>query len=153
MLRNLTIIKFWVCFQKLVWWVRLLRRYGVVSHIRNLMPFLPVWFCWGGELLVHVEGMKRRKRPEPPPKRRIGLFFYTMSNDVQIFRVITPASMKMAVFWNVVLCNVVEVYRCFRGACCLLIALMMEAANTSETSVSFYQTARRNIPEGCHLQS
>jgi hypothetical protein len=25
-------------------------------------------------------------------------------------------------------------------------ALMMEAANTSETSVNFYQTARRNIP-------
>jgi hypothetical protein len=29
----------------------------------------------------------------------------------------------------------------------LLIALMMEAASTSETSVSFYQTIRRNNPE------
>jgi hypothetical protein len=30
-------------------------------------------------------------------------------------------------------------------------ALMMEAASISETSVSFYQTARRNIPEESHL--
>jgi hypothetical protein len=27
------------------------------------------------------------------------------------------------------------------------IALMMEAVSTSESSVSFYQTTRRNIPE------
>jgi hypothetical protein len=33
-----------------------------------------------------------------------------------------------------------------------IIALMMEAASTSETSVNFYQTARRNIPEDSHLQ-
>jgi hypothetical protein len=26
---------------------------------------------------------------------------------------------KMAVFWNVAPCNLVEVYRSFRGACCL----------------------------------
>jgi hypothetical protein len=31
-------------------------------------------------------------------------------------------------------------------------ALMMEAASTSETSVKFYQTAQRNIPEDSHLQ-
>jgi hypothetical protein len=33
-----------------------------------------------------------------------------------------------------------------------LIALMMEAESTSETSVNFYQTTRRNIPEDNHLQ-
>jgi hypothetical protein len=32
-----------------------------------------------------------------------------------------------------------------------IIALMMEAASTSETSVNFYQTTRRNIPEDSHL--
>jgi hypothetical protein len=32
-----------------------------------------------------------------------------------------------------------------------LIALMMEEVNTSETSVKFYQTTRRNIPEEIHL--
>jgi hypothetical protein len=30
--------------------------------------------------------------------------------------------------------------------------MMMEAESTSETSVSFYQTARHNIPEDKHLQ-
>jgi hypothetical protein len=34
-----------------------------------------------------------------------------------------------------------------------LIALMMEAEGTSKTSINFYQTTRRNIPEGCHLQT
>jgi hypothetical protein len=31
------------------------------------------------------------------------------------------------------------------------IALMMEAASTSETSVNFYQTAQHNNPEYSHL--
>jgi hypothetical protein len=37
-------------------------------------------------------------------------------------------------------------------SCGLLIALMMEAASTSETSVNFYQTKRLNIPEYIHLR-
>jgi hypothetical protein len=32
-----------------------------------------------------------------------------------------------------------------------LIALMMEAASTSKTSVNSYQTTRRNNPEDSHL--
>jgi hypothetical protein len=35
------------------------------------------------------------------------------------FQVLTAASMKMAVFWFVAPCSLVEVYRRFRGACCL----------------------------------
>jgi hypothetical protein len=46
--------------------------------------------------------------------------------------------MKMAVFWDVTLCSQVEVYG--RAVVC-----------TSETSVNFYQTTRRNIPEDSHL--
>jgi hypothetical protein len=34
-----------------------------------------------------------------------------------------------------------------------LIALMMEAASTSEMSVKFYQTTRPNNPEDSHLHS
>jgi hypothetical protein len=34
----------------------------------------------------------------------------------------------------------------------VFIALKMEAASTSETSVNFYQTSRRNNPEDSHLQ-
>lgn len=33
------------------------------------------------------------------------------------------------------------------------IALMMEAVQTSETSVNFYETSQRNIPEDCHFLS
>jgi hypothetical protein len=35
----------------------------------------------------------------------------------------------------------------------LTIALMMEAASTSETSVNFYQTTRRNNPKDSHLHT
>jgi hypothetical protein len=66
------------------------------------------------------------------------------------FQVLTAASMKMAVFWVVVPCNLVEVYRRFGNAYCL-IALMMEAASNCEKSVNFYQTTRRKISEDSHL--
>jgi hypothetical protein len=45
---------------------------------------------------------------------------------------------------------------CLLGCCAargLLLSLMMEAANTSETSVNFYQTTRRNNPEDSHFHS
>jgi hypothetical protein len=58
-----------------------------------------------------------------------------------IFEVITAPNM-MDVFWDVAPCSLVEVYRRLRG-----IALMMEAQSTSETSVTFYQSTRRNVPE------
>jgi hypothetical protein len=53
----------------------------------------------------------------------------------------------MAVFWVVVLCshNVSEVLAAS------LIALMMEAARTSETLVNFYHTTWRYNPEDSHL--
>jgi hypothetical protein len=50
--------------------------------------------------------------------------------------------MKMAAFWDIAPCSLVEVYRRF-------IALI-EIASTSETSVNFYQTTWRNIPEDSH---
>jgi hypothetical protein len=65
------------------------------------------------------------------------------------FQVLTAASMKMAVFWVVAPCGLVGVYRRFRSA----IALMIEAASTSETSVNFSQTTRRNNPEDSHLHT
>jgi hypothetical protein len=34
-----------------------------------------------------------------------------------------------------------------------LIALMKEAASSSETSVNFYQTTRRDIPEDSHIHN
>jgi hypothetical protein len=58
------------------------------------------------------------------------------------FQVLTAASMKMAVFWVVAPCSLVEVYRRFRGACCL-IDLMIKTVSIYETSVNFYQTTRQ----------
>jgi hypothetical protein len=76
------------------------------------------------------------------------------------FEVLTAVSTKMAVFWVVAPCSPVEVYQRFRGPCCLhhqgdldLMALMMEAARTSETLVNFYQTTLRYNPENSHLRN
>jgi hypothetical protein len=65
----------------------------------------------------------------------------------------------MDVFWVVAPCNLVEFYQRFRGPCCLhhqgdaLIALMTEAARTSETLVKLYQITRCYNPEDIHLQT
>jgi hypothetical protein len=64
----------------------------------------------------------------------------------------------MTVFWVVAPCSLLQVYRRFRGAFCLRhqgdeYARVMEAARTSETSVNFYQTTRRNNPEDSHLHT
>jgi hypothetical protein len=45
------------------------------------------------------------------------------------------ASMKMSVFWHVAPCILVEIY----------ITVITETVSTSETSVNFYETTRRNI--------
>jgi hypothetical protein len=53
--------------------------------------------------------------------------------------------LKMAVFWVAVLCSITEIYR--------LIALMMEAASTSEMSVNLNQTTWSYNPEDSHLHT
>jgi hypothetical protein len=58
--------------------------------------------------------------------------------------------MNMAQFCVVAPCSLVEVYRSFRGACCLH---HYGDETTSEMSINFYQTARRNNPEDSHLIS
>jgi hypothetical protein len=62
----------------------------------------------------------------------------------------TTYFMKMAVFWVVAPCSMVEVKQHSRGPCCLHHqgALMIEAARTSETLVNFYQTTRRYNHQG-----
>jgi hypothetical protein len=64
------------------------------------------------------------------------------------FQVLTAASMKLTVFWDVALCSLVEVYRRFRGAYSLhhqgvaLIMVMM---------ANIYQTSLHNILEDSNL--
>jgi hypothetical protein len=60
------------------------------------------------------------------------------------FQVVTAASMKTAVFWDVVSCSLID-DRFFRGSAST--DLMMEAASTSEKIFKFYETTRRNMPE------
>jgi hypothetical protein len=81
----------------------------------------------------------------------IFLFFYFYSRHFLIehirlnksfpcvvrFQALTAMSLKMTVFWDIASCSLVEVYWRFRGSHCL-IALIMEAVSTSETSVNFY---------------
>jgi hypothetical protein len=59
-------------------------------------------------------------------------------------------SLNMAAFCDIAPCSLVEVERRFRDSYCLHHhgSLMMEAVSTSETSVYFYETAQRYIPEG-----
>jgi hypothetical protein len=60
----------------------------------------------------------------------------------------------MAVFRVVSPCSLVEIYIIHHASIirAMIIALMMEAARTSETLVNFYQTTRRYSPEDSHLQ-
>jgi hypothetical protein len=60
--------------------------------------------------------------------------------------------MSMAVFWVVALCSLVEVYWCFRGACCIYHE-DEEAASTFESSVYLHQTTRCSNPEHIHLHT
>jgi hypothetical protein len=69
--------------------------------------------------------------------------FKSRSWKIQIevrFEVLTAVSTKMVVFWVVAPCSLVEVYQRFRGPCC--IALMVEAAGTSETLLTAYSSPR-----------
>jgi hypothetical protein len=60
------------------------------------------------------------------------------------------------VFWSTAPYSLEEVYRRFRGACCLHHQGDYRsddgAASISETSVNVYPTTRRNNPEDSHLQ-
>jgi hypothetical protein len=62
------------------------------------------------------------------------------------------AKIKTTVFWDVAPCCLVEIYRRLEVLVASVISAMMEAASSSETSVNFYQTTRRNIPED-HLHT
>jgi hypothetical protein len=64
--------------------------------------------------------------------------------------------LTMTVVWDVAPCGLVEINRRFRGAYCLHYQANPPrpddgAVSTSETSVNFYQTTRRNIPDDSHL--
>jgi hypothetical protein len=57
---------------------------------------------------------------------------------------------KMAVFWVVAPCSLVEVYQRFRGPCCLH---HQGEQGPLETLANFYQTTRLYNPEDRHLRN
>jgi hypothetical protein len=62
----------------------------------------------------------------------------------------------MAVFWVVAPCSLVEVYQHYRGLYCLHHQgdeWIVEAVQTSETSVNSYQSTRRYNPQHNHLHN
>jgi hypothetical protein len=63
------------------------------------------------------------------------------------FEVLMVVSTKMAVFWIVAPCSLVEVYQHFRGPCCLHRQGNLITARSSEILVNFYQTTLRYNPE------
>jgi hypothetical protein len=63
----------------------------------------------------------------------------------------TLLTVKMAVFWVVTPCSLVEASEVHAAS--IIIVLMMEAASISETMVNFYQTTRRYNPEDSHLHT
>jgi hypothetical protein len=60
---------------------------------------------------------------------------------------------KLAVFWVVAPCFLVTFTSVSEMLSAFTIALMEEATSTSETSVNFYQTARRSNPQECRLHT
>jgi hypothetical protein len=61
------------------------------------------------------------------------------------------ASVKVAAFWDMAPCSLVEEDGRFRGTASIIKTLMMEGVSSSETSFGVYHTTRHNVPEGCHL--
>jgi hypothetical protein len=59
----------------------------------------------------------------------------------------------MTIFWDVAPCSLVEIYQLLERHTASIIREMVMAVSTSEMSVNFYQTTRRNIPEDSHLHT
>jgi hypothetical protein len=66
------------------------------------------------------------------------------------FQVLTAASMKFRVLWDVLPCSQIDVDRYFRGACCLH-HQGTQATRTSETSVDVDLRTCQYIPEDSEL--
>jgi hypothetical protein len=93
----------------------------------------------------------------PKTERQINVGFKKSKEYAVRFQVLTVARMKMIAFRDIAPCSIVEVYRRFRVAYCLLyprefIDLMMEAVRNSETTVSINEITWCHIPESYHLQ-
>jgi hypothetical protein len=70
------------------------------------------------------------------------------------FQVHMAASMKVSAFWDIAPCSVVEIHRRLEAPNASIFRVtkeIRETVNTSESSVYFYKTTWRKIPERCYL--
>jgi hypothetical protein len=67
-------------------------------------------------------------------------------------QVLTAASTKFSVFWDVLPCSQVDVDDVSEVRTACIIALTMEAVRTSETSINICLTTWQYIPEDSKLQ-
>jgi hypothetical protein len=66
----------------------------------------------------------------------------------------TATNIKITVFWDVAFYSLAEFTDISEVlAVSIVIILITEATRTFETSVNFYQTTGRNIPEDCNLNT
>jgi hypothetical protein len=70
-----------------------------------------------------------------------------IQREIKTVRLIATLFLKMTVVWDVAPYILEDIGRRFRGAYCL------HHQGTSETSVSIYETTRRNIPEDSDLHT
>jgi hypothetical protein len=72
------------------------------------------------------------------------------SSEKMRFEVFTVVTVRITGFWNVMLCNLLEICQHFRGVHCfhLQTALKKDAAGTCTRLVNFYHTTLCQIPEG-----
>jgi hypothetical protein len=85
-------------------------------------------------------------------KKNLHCVRHVETNQVRS-QVLTAASMKVTDFCDIAPCGLGLEVRTASIVGAMIIALMMEPVHTSETSVYFYETTLRNIPEGSHLET
>jgi hypothetical protein len=110
--------------------------------------------CFGGWLSLRLQVKKNQDGEE------ILIQYCLLNKAVSLFvsgpiTGLKPSSeMKMAVFWVVAACSLIEVYRRFRGTCCLHHQGTHRPDDVGNTSlVNYYQTTGRYNPEDSHLQN
>jgi hypothetical protein len=125
--------------------------------ISENVSVLTVWVCLRGDFELEYSAQSFQIWGLRVPKEISGSQNVEVTGDGEAFvislifvrfQVLTAASLDDAPY------ILVEIDRRLRGANCLrhnMIAVILEAASAFETSVSCYQTTRRNSPGDSHL--
>lgn len=86
--------------------------------------------------LLAVRGHRTRVRWLNNCVSILKVIYHGISEKIK-FRVPKTTSTKTTVFWTAVQCKLIKTKQRFRDPNCIIITLMVETVNTSETSVKF----------------